>query len=55
MAITTSTRDDRQAAPTTRHTSADLKIGLILLGSVIGGRLLWAATDGGFLAAVGLR
>jgi hypothetical protein len=39
----------------TRHVSADLALGLALLGVVIVGRLLWAATDGSLLTALGAR
>jgi hypothetical protein len=52
---TTTTQAEPQATPTTRRVSADLTIGLVLLGSVIVGRLLWALTDGSFLTALGTR
>ena len=63
MHPTTLTRNDELRAPehverptpATRRVSADLAIGLTLLGVVIAGRLLWAVTDGSLLAALGAR
>ena len=43
------------ATPGTRRVSADLVIGLSLLGVAILGKLLWVITDGGILAVVGAR
>ena len=51
----TTIRNDHKAAPTTRRVSADLALGLTLLGVVIVGRLLWALTDGSLLTALGAR
>jgi hypothetical protein len=45
--------DVRPAA--TRRVSADLKIGLAVLGVVVGGRLLWALSDGSLVAAITAR
>jgi hypothetical protein len=55
MQTTTMTRNDEQATPVTRRVSADLTLGLTLLGVVIVGRLLWAVTDGSILTALGAR
>jgi hypothetical protein len=59
MHPTTTTTPDEQLVerptPVTRHVSADLALGLALLGVVIVGRLLWAATDGSLLTALGAR
>jgi hypothetical protein len=63
MHSTTMTRNDEQQAaqlvdrptPVTRRVSADLALGLTLLGGVIAGRLLWALTDGSILTALGTR
>jgi hypothetical protein len=63
MHPTTMTRNDEQRAaelvdrpaPATRRVSADLALGLTLLGGVIVGRLLWAVTDGSILTALGTR
>jgi hypothetical protein len=41
--------------PGTRRVSADLVIGLSLLGVAILGKLLWVITDGGILAVFGAR
>ncbi len=43
------------ATPGTRRVSADLVIGLTLLGVAILGKLLWVITDGGILAVFGAR
>jgi len=51
----TTIRNDEKATPTTRRISADLMIGLSLLGVVIVGRLLWALSDGSILTAIGTR
>ncbi len=51
----TTIRNDEKPAPTTRRISTDLVLGLVLLGGVIIGRLLWAVTDGSFLTALGAR
>jgi hypothetical protein len=51
----TTIRNDEQTTPTTRRISTDLALGLVLLGGVIVGRLLWAVTDGSLLAAIGAR
>ena len=55
MPSTTMTRNDKQPTPVTRRVSADLAIGLTLLGVVIVSRLLWAITDGSILTALGAR
>jgi hypothetical protein len=63
MHPTTMTRNDESgsrelvdaATPPTRRVSADLVIGLSLLGVAILGKLLLAVTDGGILAALGAR
>ena len=55
MPSTTMTRNDEQSTPATRRMSADLTLGLTLLGVVIVGRLLWAVTDGSILTALGAR
>lgn len=63
MQPTTTTADHEQdspepidtSAPVTRRVSADLALGLTLLGLVIAGKLLWAVSDGSFLAAIGTR
>jgi hypothetical protein len=63
MSPTTMPRPDKAASreiagaatPGTRHVSADLVIGLSLLGVAILGKLLWVITDGGILAVVGAR
>jgi hypothetical protein len=63
MHPTTTTTDHEQdspepvdaSAPVTRHVRADLALGLTLLGLVIAGKLLWAVSDGSFLAAIGTR
>ena len=57
MQPTTMTQHDELDRPTpaTRRMSADLAIGLTLLGVVIVGRLLWAITDGSILTALGTR
>jgi hypothetical protein len=63
MHPTTMTRADESSSrelvgaahPGTRRVSADLAIGLTLLGVAILGKLLWVVTDGGVLAVVGAR
>ena len=55
MHPTTMTRNDEKSTPVTRRVSADLALGLTLLGVVIVGRLLWAVTDGSILTALGAR
>lgn len=59
MHPTTMSRTDEQRAdqptPVTRRISADLALGLTLLGVVIAGKLLWAISDGSILAALGAR
>lgn len=55
MPSTTMTRNDERSTPVTRRVSADLALGLSLLGVVIVGRLLWALTDGSILSALGAR
>ncbi|MEV7398318.1 hypothetical protein [Aeromicrobium sp. NPDC092404] len=63
MDTTTTTSTDQrgvstiaeQPSPASRRISADLALGLALLGAVIVGRLLWAATDGSLLVAIGAR
>lgn len=59
MHSTTMPRNDEQLVdePTrpVRRMSADLAIGLTLLGVVIVGKLLWALSDGSMLAALGAR
>jgi hypothetical protein len=63
MSPTTMPRRDKPASreiagavtPGTRRVSADLVIGLTLLGVAILGKLLWVVTDGGILAVVGAR
>jgi hypothetical protein len=41
--------------PGARRVSADVLIGLSLLGVAILGKLLWVVTDGGILAVFGAR
>jgi len=63
MHPTTMTRNDESsspelvgaATPGARRMSADLAIGLGLLGVAILGKLMWVVTDGGVLAVVGAR
>ncbi len=63
MSPTTVTRNDTPvsgdlvdaATPGARRVSADLAIGLSLLGVAILGKLLWVVTDGGLLAVFGAR
>ncbi len=43
------------ATPDTRRVSADLVIGLSLIGVAVLGKLLWVITDGGVLAVFGAR
>lgn len=59
MHPTTMSRTDEQLVdqptPATRRISADLALGLTLLGVVLAGKLLWAISDGSMLAALGAR
>lgn len=43
------------STPLRRRLSADLAIGLGLLGVVVVGKLAWALSDGSFVAALGAR
>lgn len=49
---TTGTSDE---TPRNRRVSADIAIGLGLLGVATLGKLLWTVSDGGILAAFGAR
>ncbi|WP_162891346.1 hypothetical protein [Aeromicrobium sp. A1-2] len=40
---------------TKRHISADVLIGVGLIGSAVVGKLAWSVSDGGLLAALGAR
>jgi hypothetical protein len=51
----TTIRNDEKATPATRRISTDLALGLVLLGGVVIGRLLWAVSDGSILSAIGAR
>ena len=63
MHPTTMTMNDEQSppevvdtpTPAPRRVSLDLAIGLGVLGVAIAGKLLWAISDGTFLAALGTR